>query len=95
MPNVLIPCGGRWVGLVLRMKRAMAEVPSLRTGRLLVADRNASNPAGFFADGLPIGIEFLGRPYSEGALLKAAYGYEQATRHRHPPASAPALAGEP
>jgi amidase len=52
-------------------------------------------PGGFFSDGLPIGIEFLGRPYSEGTLLKAAYGYEQATRHRHPPATAPALAGEP
>jgi Asp-tRNA(Asn)/Glu-tRNA(Gln) amidotransferase A subunit family amidase len=54
-----------------------------------------SVPAGFFADGLPIGVEFLGRPYSEGTLLKAAYDYEQATKHRHPPATAPALAGEP
>jgi amidase len=52
-------------------------------------------PAGFFADGLPIGLEFLGRPYSEGTLLKAAYDYEQATRHRHPPATTPALVGEP
>ena len=54
-----------------------------------------SIPAGFFADGLPIGVEFLGRPYSEGTLLKAAYDYEQATKHRHPPATTPALAGEP
>ena len=54
-----------------------------------------SVPAGFFADGLPIGIELLGRPYSEGTLLKAAFDYEQATRHRHPPGTAPALAGEP
>jgi amidase len=54
-----------------------------------------SVPAGFFADGLPIGVEFLGRPYSEGTLLKAAFDYEQATTHRHPPATAPALAGEP
>ncbi|HLH98835.1 MAG TPA: amidase family protein [Xanthobacteraceae bacterium] len=52
-------------------------------------------PAGFFSDGLPIGIEFLGRPYSEGTLLKAAYDYEQTTRHRHPPATAPALASLP
>jgi amidase len=54
-----------------------------------------SVPAGFFADGLPIGVEFLGRPYAEGTLLKAAYDYEQATRHRHPPATTPVLAGEP
>jgi amidase len=54
-----------------------------------------SVPAGFFADGLPIGIEFLGRPYSEGTLLRAAYDYEQATKHRHPPATTPTLPGEP
>jgi amidase len=54
-----------------------------------------SVPGGFFADGLPIGIEFLGRPYAEGTLIKAAFGYEQATRHRHPPATTPPLAGEP
>jgi Asp-tRNA(Asn)/Glu-tRNA(Gln) amidotransferase A subunit family amidase len=52
-------------------------------------------PAGFTMRGLPIGIEFLGRPFSEGILLKAAYDYEQTTRHRHPPATAPALSGEP
>lgn len=52
-------------------------------------------PAGFFSDGLPIGIEFLGRPYAEGTLTHIAYDYEQATRHRHPPATTPPLAGEP
>jgi Asp-tRNA(Asn)/Glu-tRNA(Gln) amidotransferase A subunit family amidase len=54
-----------------------------------------SVPGGFFSDGLPIGIEFLGRPYAEGTLIKAAFGYEQATKHRHPPATTPPLAGEP
>ena len=54
-----------------------------------------SVPGGFFADGLPIGIELLGRPYAEGTLIKAAFGYEQATRHRHPPATTPPLPGEP
>jgi Asp-tRNA(Asn)/Glu-tRNA(Gln) amidotransferase A subunit family amidase len=52
-------------------------------------------PAGFFADGLPIGIEFLGRPYTEGLLLKAAFDYEQVAKIRHPPATTPALAQEP
>jgi len=54
-----------------------------------------SVPGGFFADGLPIGLEFLGRPFAEGVLIKAAYDYEQATRHRRPPATVPALPGEP
>jgi len=52
-------------------------------------------PAGFFHDGLPIGVEFLGQPYSEGLLLKAAFDYEQATKYRHPPPLTPALAQEP
>jgi Asp-tRNA(Asn)/Glu-tRNA(Gln) amidotransferase A subunit family amidase len=52
-------------------------------------------PAGFFDDGLPIGVEFLARPFAEGLLFKAAFDYEQTTRHRHPPPLTPALAREP
>src|SRR5262249_15809710 len=52
-------------------------------------------PAGFFADGLPIGIEFLGRPYDEGLLLKAAFDYEQTAKNRRPPPLTPALPQEP
>jgi amidase len=32
--------------------------------------------------GLPVGILFFGRAWSEGTLLRIAYGYEQATKHR-------------
>ena len=42
-------------------------------------------PAGFTRDGLPAGIVFLGRPYEDGNMLKFAYAYEQATKHRRPP----------
>lgn len=48
-------------------------------------------PAGFAADGLPAGLQLIGLPYSEAALLAMAYDYEQATRHRRAPASTPAL----
>jgi amidase len=41
--------------------------------------------------GVPVGIEFLGRPWSEGLLIEIGYAYEQATKHRRPPRSAPAL----
>ena len=44
-------------------------------------------PAGFTRDGLPAGITFMGRPYADGAILRLAYAYEQATHHRRPPAS--------
>src|ERR1700730_13476157 len=52
-------------------------------------------PAGFSTDNLPAGITFMGRPYDEGTLIKLAYAYEQATRHRRPPSTTPPLPGEP
>jgi amidase len=41
-------------------------------------------PGGFFC-GLPVGISFFGRAWSEPALLRMAFAYEQATQHRRPP----------
>jgi aspartyl-tRNA(Asn)/glutamyl-tRNA(Gln) amidotransferase subunit A len=37
-----------------------------------------SIPAGF-ADGLPIGMQIIGKPFGEETILKVAYAYEQAT----------------
>jgi amidase len=53
-----------------------------------------SVPAGFTEEGLPVGMEILGRPFAEGMLLRIASGYEQATHHRRAPAPTPALPGE-
>ena len=44
-------------------------------------------PAGFTRDSLPAGVTFLGRPYDDGNMIKFAYAYEQATKHRKPPSS--------
>src|SRR2546423_2701608 len=41
-------------------------------------------PAGA-GSGLPVGISFFGRVYSEPMLLKLAFAFEQATRVRQPP----------
>jgi amidase len=41
-------------------------------------------PAGFIG-GLPVGISFLGRAWSEPVLIKFAYAFEQATQSRRPP----------
>jgi len=42
-------------------------------------------PGGFTEDGLPVGLELIGRPFTEGKLIELAYAYEQATGHRVPP----------
>ncbi len=49
--DILVPCGGKWVGAILALKQAQTEVPALAGGRVLVADREALTPAGCFADG--------------------------------------------
>jgi len=49
-------------------------------------------PMGYTRGGrLPAGITFFGRAWSEPTLIKYAFAYEQATRHRRPPESAPPL----
>ena len=42
-------------------------------------------PMGFVGDNLPAGLQLVGRPLAESTLIKLAYAYEQATRHRRPP----------
>lgn len=48
-------------------------------------------PAGFTVDALPLGLEFLGRPFAEPQLLGFAFAFEQGTKHRRPPPLTPAL----
>jgi len=45
-----------------------------------------SIPCGFTRDGLPIGLQFIGRAFQESSLLRIAYSYERANdwRPRHP-----------
>src|SRR5262249_3752273 len=64
--------GGRFLGGDLISVAAVAGYPSLAV------------PAGFLF-GLPVGIGFIGRAWSEPTLLKLAYAFEQATKVRKPP----------
>ncbi|MFN8572120.1 MAG: amidase [Gemmatimonadaceae bacterium] len=42
-------------------------------------------PAGFYASGLPFGLEFSARPWTDGELLGVAYAWEHAGSWRKPP----------
>ena len=43
-------------------------------------------PAGFTDEGMPVGVELLGKEFDEPLLLQIAFAYEQLTSHREPPA---------
>jgi amidase len=45
-------------------------------------------PAGL-AFGLPVGVSFIGKPWSEGMLIRLAFAYEQSSRKRRPPGYRP------
>jgi Asp-tRNA(Asn)/Glu-tRNA(Gln) amidotransferase A subunit family amidase len=57
-------------------------------------------PAGYSAprrsapEGIPIGFDFLGRPFDEGRLIKLAYAWEQKGLKRRWPSNVPRLDGE-
>jgi Asp-tRNA(Asn)/Glu-tRNA(Gln) amidotransferase A subunit family amidase len=48
-------------------------------------------PAGFTPDGMPIGVELLGRPFDDARLVAMAYDYEQSTHPRRAPSTTPPL----
>jgi Asp-tRNA(Asn)/Glu-tRNA(Gln) amidotransferase A subunit family amidase len=52
-----------------------------------------SMPAGFTDDGLPIGLELLGRPLDDVRLVATAYAYEQGVHPRRAPPTTPSLGG--
>lgn len=51
---------------------------------------NINVPAGFIG-GMPVGISFFGRAWSESTLIKLAYAFEQTVKARKPPQFLPTL----
>jgi Asp-tRNA(Asn)/Glu-tRNA(Gln) amidotransferase A subunit family amidase len=78
----------------IRRKPALIGEPQIGSNCLISAGSGfpaISVPAGFTSDGLPVGVELLGKPFAEPDLVKLAYAFEQANRHRRPPPTTPAL----
>ncbi len=55
---------------------------------------NINVPAGDVF-GLPVGISFFGRAWSEPVLIRLAYAYEQGSKHRKAPQFIPTLGAKP
>jgi Asp-tRNA(Asn)/Glu-tRNA(Gln) amidotransferase A subunit family amidase len=51
-------------------------------------------PAGYTAANLPVAVQFVTEPFKDLTLLQVAYGYEQTSKRRVPPALTPTLPGE-
>jgi amidase len=61
------------------------------TSPTAVAGYPAITVPGGDAHGLPIGVSFMGRPWTEGTLIRIAYGFEQATKVRKLPDFRPSV----
>lgn len=73
---------------------AKAGFPSIVVPGGFFDNSNAAFPANFNPLPGPAGVTFSGRAFSEPRLIGLAFAFEQVTRHRVPPPTAPALPGD-
>jgi amidase len=86
---LVAPTGGpAWLIDLVNGDSGTAAAPGPSTVAAVAGYPHITVPAGLFR-GLPVGISFVGRAWSEPTLIKLAYAYEQATKRRKPPAFAP------
>jgi amidase len=89
---LVAPTGGpAWLIDLVNGDGGTAAAPGPSTVAAVAGYPHITVPMGFVAD-LPVGLSFVGRAWSEPTLIRLAYAYEQATRHRHPPRLAPSAA---
>jgi amidase len=82
---LVAPTGGpTWLIDLVNGDGGTASAPGPSTVTSVAGYPHITVPAGFFR-GLPVGISFFGRAWSEPVLIRLAYAYEQATKHRRPP----------
>ena len=87
---LVAPTGGpAWLTDLVNGDSSFANSSAPSTVTSVAGYPHVTVPAGD-ARGLPVGISFFGRAWSEATLIRLAYAYEQATKHRRPPAFAAA-----
>src|SRR5436189_2001128 len=60
-----------------------------------VVDGNGTRLVGPIPARIPVGVDFIGKPFDEQTLFRIASAYETATKHRAPPPEFGPLPGEP
>lgn len=81
LPTSQAPAAVGWAGTTCCGVSANTGIPAV------------SLPAGFTAEGLPVGLELVAPRGADAALLAMAHDYERATRHRRVPGSTPERPG--
>jgi amidase len=82
---LVAPTGGpAWLTDLVNGDSGTSSLPAPSSVAAVAGYPHITVPAGYVR-GLPVGLSFIGRAWSEPILIKLAYAYEQATRHRRPP----------
>jgi amidase len=82
---LVAPTGGpAWLSDLVNGDGGTAAAPGPSTVTSVAGYPHITVPAGYVR-GLPVGMSFFGRAWSEPTLIRLAYAYEQATKHRKPP----------
>jgi amidase len=82
---LVAPTGGpAWLTDLVNGDGGTASAPGPSTVTAVAGYPHITVPAGYVR-GLPVGVSFFGRAWSEPTLIKLAYAYERATKRRHPP----------
>jgi len=82
---LVAPTGGpSWLIDLVNGDGGTAAIPGPSTVTSVAGYPHITVPAGFYR-GLPVGVSFFGRAWSEPILIKLAYAFEQATHARRPP----------
>jgi aspartyl-tRNA(Asn)/glutamyl-tRNA(Gln) amidotransferase subunit A len=88
-PMAATPFGENVVELNGREQEVRASLTSFTRIFNLTGHPVASVPCGFTAEGLPIGMQIIGRPFDEATVLRVAAAYQRITdwHTRRPPAA--------
>src|SRR5947209_10620410 len=80
LPFTATPCGATTVAIEDNREEDMLSAIMQFTGVPSLAGLPAlSLPVGFDADGLPVGMQVIGRPFDEATLFRLGHAYQQAT----------------